>query len=176
MAITISGNGITSANIADGTITNADINASAAIDASKLTGTGKVLQVVGSQYSGEKSQTTTTLADTGLTLSITPSSTSSKIAVFVNQAGVRKWGGNGGCYIELQRNGTLLQKMANRSGHNDSTSGNGVGTDSIAYLDSPNTTSAVTYKTQYKSQVSGVAVRVQDDSSVSTILLMEIEG
>jgi len=38
MAITISGSGITSANIADGTITNADINASAGIDGSKLSG------------------------------------------------------------------------------------------------------------------------------------------
>jgi hypothetical protein len=37
MAITISGSGITSANIADGTIVNADINSSAAIDGSKLT-------------------------------------------------------------------------------------------------------------------------------------------
>ncbi len=56
MAITISGNGITSSeiasntitsgNIADGTITNADINASAAIAGSKLSGAGKVLQVV----------------------------------------------------------------------------------------------------------------------------------
>ena len=38
MAITISGSGITSANIADGTIVNADINSSAAIAASKLSG------------------------------------------------------------------------------------------------------------------------------------------
>ena len=40
MAITISGSGITSANIADGTIVNADINSSAAIDGTKLTGIG----------------------------------------------------------------------------------------------------------------------------------------
>ncbi len=38
MAITISGSGITSSEIADGTITNADINASAAIVESKLSG------------------------------------------------------------------------------------------------------------------------------------------
>ena len=44
MAITISGNGITSANIADGTITTDDINASAAIDGSKISADfGKVL-------------------------------------------------------------------------------------------------------------------------------------
>jgi hypothetical protein len=37
---------ITSAKIVDGTIVNADINASAGIVSSKLSGTGKVLQVV----------------------------------------------------------------------------------------------------------------------------------
>jgi hypothetical protein len=40
MAITISGSGITSANIADGTIVSNDISASANIPASKLTGVG----------------------------------------------------------------------------------------------------------------------------------------
>ena len=45
MALTLSGSGITSANIVDGTITNTDISASANIPASKLSGTGKVLQV-----------------------------------------------------------------------------------------------------------------------------------
>ncbi len=38
MALVLNGSGITSANIADGTIVNADINSSAAIDGSKLTG------------------------------------------------------------------------------------------------------------------------------------------
>jgi hypothetical protein len=44
MATTITGSGVD--NIIDGTITNADINASAAIVGSKLNGAGKVLQVV----------------------------------------------------------------------------------------------------------------------------------
>ncbi len=46
MAITISGSGIISANIADGTIVNADINSSAAIDGSKLTGVSQTTSVV----------------------------------------------------------------------------------------------------------------------------------
>jgi hypothetical protein len=49
MAITISGSGITSANIADGTITNGDIHPSAAIDGSKLTGLATPL-VAGTDY------------------------------------------------------------------------------------------------------------------------------
>ena len=54
MAITINGSGITSANIADGTITNADINSSAAIDNSK-----SAVNVVFHAYES----TTTTLTD-----------------------------------------------------------------------------------------------------------------
>jgi len=61
MAITISGSGITSANIADGTIVNADVNASAAIDGSKISGSfGKVLQVVYGEFSGGYVSTTST--------------------------------------------------------------------------------------------------------------------
>ncbi len=66
MAITISGSGITSSEIADGTITNADINASAAIVGSKLSGAGKVLQVAQSESQGVFYTSSTTFVDTGL--------------------------------------------------------------------------------------------------------------
>jgi hypothetical protein len=54
MAITISGSGITSANIADGTIVNADIKSDAAIAASKLTGlTSPAITKVTQAYTSE---------------------------------------------------------------------------------------------------------------------------
>jgi len=94
MAITINGSGITSSEIADGTITstkitdgtivNADINSSAAIDASKLTGTGKVLQVVhAGDYTStiNSSPSQNTWYDTVVTASITPQSTTSRMFV-----------------------------------------------------------------------------------------------
>jgi hypothetical protein len=51
---------------------------------------------------------------------------------------------------------------------------NYVGSCSTAYLDSPNTTSATTYKTQFKNDVAAAAVGVQTGSATSTITLMEI--
>jgi hypothetical protein len=77
---------ITSAKIADGTIVNADINASAAIAGSKISGSfGKVLQVVSTLYTTATSQSITqnTITNvTGINVSITPSSASNKILIF----------------------------------------------------------------------------------------------
>lgn len=91
MAITISGNGITSANIADGTITNADINASAAIDGSKISGDfGKVLQVVSSRFT---SQGTATIGQSdyttnpSITKSITPVGSGSSFLISIRWFG-----------------------------------------------------------------------------------------
>jgi hypothetical protein len=41
-------------------------------------------------------------------------------------------------------------------------------------LDSPATTSATTYKTQFRNNTSSASVSVQIDSTISTITLMEI--
>jgi hypothetical protein len=72
MAITISGSGITSSEIADGTIVNADINASADI--------GKVLQSIFSYTDTELVQSATTShIQLGLSATITPKSTTSLI-------------------------------------------------------------------------------------------------
>jgi hypothetical protein len=84
MAITINGSGITSSEIADGTITNADINASAGIVGSKINGSfGKVLQVVNVLTTTQASQTLLT-SDTQvglLTKSITPLGANSKFLI-----------------------------------------------------------------------------------------------
>ena len=52
---------IQSLGITDGTIVNADINASAAIVATKLTGAGKVLQVITATDATERTTTSTSL-------------------------------------------------------------------------------------------------------------------
>ena len=155
MAITISGNGITSANIADGTITNADINASAAIDASKLTGTGKVLQVLQTVVTNQASvNPSSSWTDwTGLSVTITPSSTSSKILV---TASVNTSAGNNHDSAQrLMRDSTPICIGDSYGSWLRATTGGGVHRQahemtnySINYLDSPATTSATTYKLQ----------------------------
>jgi len=84
MSISINGNGITSANIADGAITNADISSSAAIDGTKISGSfGKVLQVVTKIY-GTKSATSTSGYFELFSQAITPISSSSRFIIDVN--------------------------------------------------------------------------------------------
>ena len=76
--------------IQDGTVVNADINSSAAIAGSKLVmPSGSVLQVKHAQLSSLSgvNTTSTSLSDTGLSISITPTSSSNKM-VIVNLGGL----------------------------------------------------------------------------------------
>jgi len=166
--------------IQDNTIVNADINSSAAIAGSKISGgVGKVLQVVNAIYSTSAQTTSGSPQDTGLTAAITPSSTSSKILVVLSQNGVFKHTGNAGTAVSLRvyRGATNIGTFGANSAINyDVNNYAEIGTVSFNYLDSPSTTSATTYKTTYNSTVNGQTVQVQRGSSISSITLLEIAG
>jgi hypothetical protein len=133
--------------------------------------TGSVLQVVNATYSTSTINSTTTYADTGLTATITPTSATSKILVLVNQSGVNNDTINSGTSVQLLRTSTSLVVFASFFGFG----GNGVVMGASAcYLDSPATTSATTYKTQFKRGGGSNNAFVQDNSSTSTITLLEI--
>ena len=134
----------------------------------------KVLQVVSANYATQTSSSSSTYADTGLTASITPSSASNKILVLANVAGVFKFTTDTGCSLKLLRGATDLIVFAEEAGYTGTTGTNLVGTQSCSYLDSPATTSATTYKVQFKSASNSATVRVQAISATSTIVLMEI--
>ena len=147
-----------------------------------LRGAFRVLQVVQATYGSEVSSSSVTPADTGLTATITPSATSSKILVIVNQSGVQKTAGNAGNAVSLQlmRGATNIHQFATGVGYTNSTV---IATDAVSatYLDSPSTTSATTYKTQFNNSLGSVAaVGVQKSVGagvpVSTITLMEISA
>ena len=136
-----------------------------------------MLQVVNATYDTSTTNSTSTFADTGLTASITPSSATSKILVFVNQSGVRKGDQDNGnsVVINLLRGATqLIADFAGRGGFTNTAVDNYVGSASVTYLDSPATTSSTTYKTQFKNYVNGANVSVQAASGVSSITLLEI--
>ena len=166
---------ITSAKIVDGTIVNADINASAGIVSSKLSGTGKVLQVVTATTSTNVLSSTSTFVDTGLTASITPSSASNKILVLVSQNGTDKRTNNAYMELKLFRGATQILHPATQ--HNFTNTTMTLTTNfSFSYLDSPSTTSSTTYKTQFCSSNNNAQVGVQQAGNPSTIILMEIAG
>lgn len=146
---------------------------------SEMAGAGQVLQVVNATYGVSTSSSTNTYADTGLTATITPKFSTSKILVIVNQNGVQKASTStsfNGCSIQLLRNSTVLAQIANGYAYTGTTIDNVSGQCSTCYLDSPATTSATTYKTQFSATQNVASVKVQNGSETSTITLMEIAG
>lgn len=135
---------------------------------------GSVLQVVQATYSTSTTTSSSSYSDTGLTASITPSSSSNKILVIVAQNGVIKATGNTKVNIKLFRGATDLTTV--NAGATDNTNTNLIGTTSIVYLDSPSTTSSTTYKTQFSSANNVAFAGVQDSSVTSTITLIEVKA
>jgi len=136
---------------------------------------GKVLQVVSATTTTFVSSTTTTYVDTSLTATITPTLSTSKILVLVAQNGLGKISNNTSQALRLVRGATEISALSNL-GDTDST-GTVNCSASFAYLDSPATTSATTYKTQTNSEANSSMVYAQNYNSVvtmSTIVLMEI--
>jgi hypothetical protein len=136
----------------------------------------KVLQVVNATTSTSTSNTTTTFSDTTLTATITPLFATSKILVIAAVNGIEKGSGNSGnaCALKLVRNSTDLITFNRYAGYTNSLLGLIVPSGVTNYLDSPATTSATTYKCQFKNEVAASYVYVQANNDVSTITLMEI--
>ena len=135
---------------------------------------GHVLQVVTGSTATAATSTTSTYADTGLSATITPTSSSNKILVIVNQQGCQKYGSNTGLGLKLFRGSTELVKFEGQFGINQGTNDFNAGGNGVTHLDSPSTTSATTYKTQFNNRSAAGTVGVQADSATSTITLMEI--
>jgi len=135
---------------------------------------GNVIQVVQGTYSTNVTTSSTSLVDTGLTATITPTSASSKILVLVYQAGLNNGGNSStGINTQLIRNGTSIYNFGKYSIYITSVVSLNGGI-SGGYLDSPATTSAVTYKTQFLRQDGSGSVQVQAFGDTSTITLLEI--
>ena len=118
-------------------------------------GVGKIGQVVNTVNTTEYATTSSTYSDiTGLTLNITPSASSSKILVLMQMTNRAHNGSgtNANATVKLLRDSTDLQEMAYfaqltiGNGNPDSLMHSG----SHMYLDSPSTTSQITYKYQGK--------------------------
>ena len=109
------------------------------------TGGGGVVQVVHGTKSGEVTITTTSFQDTGVTATITPKFNTSKILVQTTQPFLYNSNTAQGFRTFLLRGSTIITM------HEDYASGGDewkFASHNMLYLDSPATTSAVTYKTQ----------------------------
>lgn len=144
--------------------------------------TGSVLQVVQSSYSTFTSSSSSTYADTGLSASITPSSSSNKILVFASMVGVGKNTGNCKVALRLVRNSTTIEDFSTETAMSpwNTTTQVDVGTTSCIILDSPSTTSSTTYKVQLASNGNVTQAFINNVNGSTeigcTMTLMEIKG
>jgi hypothetical protein len=137
-------------------------------------GGGKVLQVINATYGTEVGSSTNSYANTNLTASITPSSATSKILVLVNQNGVGKETNNTSVDIRLLRGATVILNFDKNAASTANSDRQILASSSTCYLDSPNTTSGITYKTEFMSANNQATAYVQFGNAISTITLLEI--
>lgn len=138
---------------------------------------GCVIQVVQATTTTSTSTSLNTFVDTTLSGSITPKFATSKILIFINHTETYKTYQNASsdCGFNLCRNGSQIVQFNNQLGYTGSAVGIIFST-SFTYLDSPATTSAVTYKTQFKnSDVAAASIIAQQNSTTSPSVLTFME-
>ena len=165
----LSSDSVTTAKIADDAVT-----------AAKATGFGKVGQVVQASTSTAVNVASTSVADTGLTVNITPTATTSKVLVQVNQNILTDIDTElGNSKIKLLRDSTTAIDFTTNIARVEANGSSAVkfgNLTTFSHLDSPSTTSQITYKTQgaISSTSNNGTARFQNSSVPSIITVMEI--
>ena len=160
------------------------------------TTSGAVLQVVTAEHSATTSTTGTAYVDTGLTADITPASSSNKIMVIVSQTWhIERSNDQARGGIRLVRESTVIEEGPNQG---DGSAGGGFGVSTangpsaiqtagrynLTMVDSPSTTSEITYHTEMANHQSGSSPTFTINKSFDSngqngkgyITLLEIAG
>jgi len=132
------------------------------------TAVGKVLQVQNQRLTTEFSTTSGSYVDTGVTKSITPSATSSKILVIYG-SGMNYTSSGTEMAMNCMRDSTQLNSVIINLDGVASTGGS-----AFMILDEPSSTSSLTYKVQIKRNNGSGNCYVSVNNSLSTFTLMEI--
>jgi len=142
-------------------------------------GGGKVLQVVQGTLTSNVSTSSPSLVDTNLTVSITPSSATSKIYVAANLpeiSAVNTASATGVAVgLAVLRGATKLQDgLFGIFGQASSSNKEIYSNISFSYLDSPATTSSTTYKVQYVLNTGTTAFVNASATKIASIIVFEI--
>ena len=129
---------------------------------------GHVLQVKEAEYSTQTDISSTSYADSGLSVSITPTSSSSKILVITNVHCFIN--GTGFVGLNIVRGSTQIAEASRAVGFSDNSGDMSV----LTKLDSPSTASSTTYKVQMKVSTATGTLRINQQDGGSRITVMEI--
>ena len=151
--------------------------------------TGSVLQVVNASINTTVGTSSTSYVDTGLTASITPTSSSSRVLVLVSLNNISNSAADVTAFNILRGSTTLISNNSGGMAQSYSawaTGGGGgmvadsrkISSSSLQFLDSPATTSSTTYKVQMRVNANTGYLNSwalnSDVAGVSFITLMEI--
>jgi hypothetical protein len=167
---------------ANNTVLTADSSTATGLKWATPAGGGKVLQVVTATYGTDTDTSSTSYVDTGLTATITPTLSTSKVFVLVTFTGqIRKAAAdnNGTGQFQVLRGATsIITGGCNVACTTALNSFDVRNTQTLSNLDSPATTSATTYKLQYKTTLSTATFFMLNASGgsggVAQITLFEI--
>ena len=170
MALVLDGNGTM-------TVGNGDITGLVAgALPSTVIGAGAVLQVVSATQNAITVTTSTSFVTSGLSVSITPSSSTSKIMLFLTGGGFYNGGVSNSAYTTLYRGATNLGDATYGMERVYAGSTAFLCAHSISYLDSPSTTSATTYTAYFRSSSATSVNFTYNDSGVVVLTAMEISA
>ena len=156
----IANNAVGTAQLANGAVGNTQMASGAA---RANWGAGGILQVVQSTGTASQSTTSTSYVTTGLTLTITPASTTNK--VLITYTGYAYAVGGNEKYAIYRGATKICESLVALSGNLSSSA--------ISYLDSPASTSPTTY-TLYYLATAGTAYLNGDGTSLYSLTAMEV--
>jgi len=165
----IANNAVVTGKITDGTIATADI-ADDAVTVAKVTGLGKIGQVVQVSSNGGVSTTATSFTAAPVAVTITPSATSSK--VYVSIAFMNQTSSDQEFQATIYRGSTNLGDGTDGFFSDQSKVANSRNLVYMQYVDSPSSTSALEYKVYFKGE--GQTVTVNPGEADWAFIAMEI--
>jgi len=145
-----------------------------------LRGAFRILQIVEGNTSSAVQSTSATPSDTGVTVNITPSATSNKVLVFVG-INYQLFANNGtfaDAKFDLLRDATTLDTLNLYHYQSGPTGGSGQiqANAYMSYLDTPSSTSALTYKVQQAIISAGSGRTIGLLGTWSNIVAMEVSA
>ena len=132
---------------------------------------GTVLQTIYGSSTTQVPNAGTAYVDAGISATITPQATTNKILVIATTP-IYMADSDCNVFVRVLRSATEISLSI----QNDSTSANAHQSSSMVVLDSPSTTSATTYKIQWKNNNAAKTSYVMNNGQFGSIILQEIAG